>query len=151
MARIYSDASRVLIWLGGLDENTAREAYHGLDLSIKLYARFRKMEGQADWIMVRQANQALEDPITRSEFDALQSAGGALEILFKNSWFSRAWTFQESFLANARLFYFGSQIFQGQFQHPLSVLDTLASCGQDLNFLPSNRSYVLTFAATKNM
>ena len=127
MSHIYSRASVVLIWLGiDIDEGKAEMACKCMQLLIDAHPKLKDIQAD-DFDGVGQNTtemnsflgiscQVSDDihcflgiPLLYSpEFDAL------VDLLLKNSWFSRAWTWQESFVAKEREFFFGSRSWSGK-------------------------------------
>ena len=126
MGQIYRKASTVLIWLGeDVDGSKTEEACKCMNLLKDARPRLKKLrvsefEGLSEnttkvnsFLGVRRRSP---DDLHRDlDIPLLKSSGfEALLDLLKNPWFSRAWTWQESFLANKRMFFRGSWSWSGQ-------------------------------------
>ena len=126
MGRIYRKASAVLIWLGGdVDEGKTGQACICMNLLQQVFpkleeARFNDLNGLPNTTLnnyflgvTRQSpdivHRVLGIPVLGSpKFDALIK-------LLKNPWFSRAWTWQESFLAKESTFFRGPWSWSSEF------------------------------------
>ena len=117
MDHIYRRASVVLIWLGeDIDEEKADKACQCIQLLMDAHPRLKDIradvingvgKNDTEWNSFLGISRQSSDDVHRSlgipllhspEFDALE------EVLLRNSWFSRAWTWQESFVAKERKF-----------------------------------------------
>ena len=126
MGQVYRKASAVLIWLGeDVDGSKTEKACKCMNLLKDARPRLEKLrisefEGLSK--NTSQMNSLLgvtrpsPDDVHRDLGLPLLSSPGfeALLDLLKNPWFSRAWTWQESFLAKKRLFFRGSWSWSGQ-------------------------------------
>ena len=126
MGQIYRKASAVLIWLGeDVNGSKTEQACKCMNLLKNGRPRLKKLrmsefEGLSE--NTTQVNSFLgvtrrsPDDLHRDlEIPLLSSPGfEALLDLLKNPWFSRAWTWQESFLAKKRTFFRGSWSWCGQ-------------------------------------
>ena len=126
MGQIYRKASTVLIWLGeDVDGSKTAQACKCMNLLKDARPRLKKLrisefEGLSE--NTTQVNAFLgvkrrsPDDLHRDlDIPLLKSPGfDALLDLLKNPWFSRAWTWQESFLANKRIFSRGSWSWSSQ-------------------------------------
>lgn len=161
MGEIYRRASTVLIWLGEdvNDEGKTDQACSCMNLlndaSPKLKGiRTNEFEGlpgnttqmNSFFGITRQSSDEVHGdlgiPLLHSpEFDALID-------LLKNPWFSRAWTWQESFLAKERRFFCGSWSWSGKFltQVCLVLVGITAVCGND-DYLINGYRHVLPMIA----
>ena len=126
MGQIYRKASTVLVWLGeDVDGSKTEKACKCMNLlkdarpTLKKF-RIGEFEGLSE--NNAQVNSFLgvtrrsPDDVHRDLGIPLLSSPGfeALLDLLKNPWFSRAWTWQESFLAKKRIFFRGSWSWSGQ-------------------------------------
>ena len=113
MGRIFASASTVLIWLGEAEEEYSKSFVQGLNKLIELRGSGRLDELNQDLLATRPRDKngdSIHDLInilldTRTD--------GSTELkafrgIFTRGWFRRAWTFQESFLANDRRVFLGS-------------------------------------------
>ena len=145
MGRIYRKASTVLIWLGGdVDEGKTEQACTCMNLLQQVFpkleeARFNDLNGLPN---TTPNNYLLE--ITRQSPDLFHRDSGipilsspefdALIDLLKNPWFSRAWTWQESFLAKESTFFRGSWSWSSQcLMEVCSVLCRLSPASGKVN------------------
>ena len=126
MGQIYRKASTVLIWLGeDADGSKTEQACKCMNLLKDARPTLKKLrisefEGLSE--NTTQVNSFLG--VTRRSPDDVHRDLGipllsspsfeALLDLLKNPWFSRAWTWQESFLAKKRIFFRGSWSWSGQ-------------------------------------
>ena len=126
MGQIYRKASAVLIWLGeDVDGSKTEQACKCMNLLRDARPRLKKLrisefEGLSE--NTTKVNSFLG--VTRRSPDDVHRDLGipllsspdfeALMDLLKNSWFSRAWTWQESFLAKKRIFFRGLWSWSGQ-------------------------------------
>ena len=126
MGQIYRKASTVLIWLGEeADGSKTEQACTCMNLLKGARPRLEKtriseFEGLSENTIEMNSFLGVArrspDDVHRDLGIPLLSSPGfeALLDLFKNPWFSRAWTWQESFLAKKRIFFRGSWSWPGQ-------------------------------------
>ena len=149
MGQIYRKASTVLIWLGeDVGGSRTEQACKCMNLLKDARPRLKKIrisefEGLSE--NTTQVNSFLgvtrrsPDDVHRDLGIPLLSSPGfeALLDLLKNPWFSRAWTWQESFLAKKRIFFRGSWSWSGQLLIEVClILGELSSvCGYKENLL----------------
>ena len=126
MGQIYRKASTVLIWLGeDVDGSKTEQACKCMNILKDARPRLKEIqisefEGLSE--NTTQVNSFLgvarrsPDDVHRDLGIPLLNSPGfeALLDLLKNPWFSRAWTWQESFLAKKRIFFRGSWSWSGQ-------------------------------------
>ena len=131
MGRIYASAATVLIWLGEAEEGEVEQVALGLYTVLELRKAGRLEELQQSQLIPRPLEE-IYDHINRlisisCGIPAERSTGlGALVGLNANPWFRRAWTFQESFLAKDRRFFYGSlEIATNEMHVAFSVLGEL--------------------------
>ena len=143
MGHIYRKASAVLIWLGeDVDGSKTEHACKCMNLLKNARPRLKKLrisefEGLSE--NTTKVNSFLgvtrrspDDVHHDLDIPLLSSPGfEALLDLLKNPWFSRAWTWQESFLAKKRILFRGSWSWSGQLLIEVClILDELSSvCG----------------------
>jgi Heterokaryon incompatibility protein (HET) len=109
MSQIYRKASHVLIWLG--EEEFMNEAMECIVLLHDRVAPRMDELQQYEERTIPPSNQRPNSEELTAKFDIPSADSGiyeSLNKLFRSAWFSRAWTFQESFLANASTFHFGT-------------------------------------------
>lgn len=159
MGQIYRKASTVLIWLGGNDDDGKTEkAYNCMNLLKQAYPKLKdvRIDNFKGLPNTTQQNSFLG--ITRESPDDVHRDLGiplrgspeffALIDLLKASWFSRAWTWQESFLAKERKFFHGSWSWSGRFMMEVClVLCGLNSVSGNDNDLPDVYRDVLPMIA----
>lgn len=126
MGQIYQKASTVLIWLGeDVDGSKTDQAYKCMNLLRDARPRLKKIRiSEFDGLSenTTKVNSFLgvkrrsPDDVHRDLGIPLVNSPGfeALLDLLKNPWFSRAWTWQESFLAKKRIFFRGKWSWSGQ-------------------------------------
>lgn len=115
MSRIFAEAMRVLIWLGEEDDaaEVTAKAFACMDILIqRVYPRIDELDG---WQTVNRrtwddmAIRNVEEISLHFNIPTPDSIEfTSLDLLFQRSWFSRAWTFQESWVAKERTFHCGS-------------------------------------------
>lgn len=115
MSRIFAEAMRVLIWLGEEDsagEVTAK-AFACMDILIQRV--WPRMDELYRWRNVNRrtwddtAIRNVEEISLHFNIPAPDSIEfTSLNLLFQRSWFFRAWTLQESWVAKERTFHCGS-------------------------------------------
>jgi hypothetical protein len=109
MAEIYRSARKVLIWLG--EDDTFDEVSTCIQmLKTKVSPQIERLEADQALSTENRRGISRDRPI-HEMLDILPLSspqyGVTLKKLLQNEWFYRAWTYQESFLATSRLFYFG--------------------------------------------
>jgi hypothetical protein len=122
MGRIYSQASTVLIWLGEENQSTEKAMDCIQDLCSHLRPRAQEfMSWKADSISMDEMKEMEKQGLPEStlirdsgrinrHFGIKPADSGNYEALadfFQRPWFTRAWTFQESWLAQKRRFICG--------------------------------------------
>jgi hypothetical protein len=111
MEQIYSQASVVLIWLGTDSNSKAGLAWRlQKEVTEQVLSRIGELK---DWEPEREATSepvlAGDQLVRRFGLPPIADpAWVALRRLFQNAWFTRAWTFQESWLATRRNFIWGA-------------------------------------------
>lgn len=159
MGQIYRKASTVLIWLGENDDvgrteracscmNLLKQAYPKVkDVRTKSFKGLPNTEQHNSFLGITRdspdnIHRDLGIPLLGSpEFSALID-------LLKSPWFSRAWTWQESFLAKERRFFRGSWSWSGRFMMEVClVLCGLTSVSGDDTDLPDGYRDVLPMIA----
>jgi Heterokaryon incompatibility protein (HET) len=98
MSDIYSSAASVVVWLGEVEGGNA--AFELLDRLDKIICKERMTKMRPS---LPSSQRGLQ-PYRASEREL-----SALKALLNNSWFTRAWTFQEAIFANSALFVCGAQ------------------------------------------
>ncbi|KAL8868332.1 MAG: hypothetical protein Q9174_005063 [Haloplaca sp. 1 TL-2023] len=114
MGRIYRQAECVLIWLGEEEEDTA-SAFAFMRL---LRDRIKLDQDETDWARDKARTQAYRDAVAdvhnRFNIPTVDSPEfAALQRLLGCTWFTRAWTFQEAYLAREKSFCRGSYYLSG--------------------------------------
>ena len=116
MAKIYSEARTVLIWLG--------EANHQSDIAMEFFPFFVDQIRRDDMM-------ATSDNSTKVPPNIIESGGSlatALNHLFERSWFGRVWTLQEVALATR------AEIWCGRKTLDFQIMETFAKgCENDKN------------------
>ena len=114
MGRIYCQAAKVLVWLK--PEITDEESNLALQFMKDLYASLRNPQ-TID--LIETFLHELKSEKSTSSADVCRQLGlpgplsaefAALHRLVRNSWFPRAWTSQESFLAREKVFFTGQNV-----------------------------------------
>ena len=113
MGRIYAGATTVLIWLGEAEEEYLKLVVQGLDTLIELANSGRLDEINQDVLATMPRDEDGDSIYDLIDILFNVSTGSLNEMkavmrLFTKGWFKRAWTFQESFLANDRRVFLGS-------------------------------------------
>ena len=120
MGQIYRKAANVLIWLGeDVDGSKTERACECMNLLKDVRPRLEKIrinefkglsENTTKMNTLLGIVRRSADGVHRDLGIPLLGSSGfeALLDLLKNPWFSRAWTWQESFLAKKRIFFCGS-------------------------------------------
>ena len=126
MGQIYLKASTVLIWLGeDVDGSKTDQACKCMNLLRDARPRLKEIRiSEFDGLSENTTkvnsflgvNRRSPDDVHRDLGIPFPNSPGfeALLDLLKNPWFSRAWTWQESFLARKRIFFRGSWSWSGQ-------------------------------------
>jgi hypothetical protein len=156
MCEIYRKAQTVLVWLGNKDdgEDTAK-AWECMDILLeRVWPRRKELDAFSskssqnidDYIQMRKElgptfktsfKTNIEEinstfhipPVESAEFESLQK-------LLQRPWFSRAWTFQESYVAKKRIFHCGHFIIQGQqLVNVFATLQKLRSSTRESQYL----------------
>ncbi|KAG8529616.1 uncharacterized protein KY384_006253 [Bacidia gigantensis] len=111
MSDIYRKASCVLIWLGEDEENDASDAFACVrQLVTNIWSRKEDLARYVDLngFMVTSKNaDEIKAKFKLPSTDAIKS----LDRLFAISWFDRAWTFQEYYVAREKTFFWGLHLF----------------------------------------
>ena len=136
MGDIYRNASCVLIWLGEADyqwEETHKAMTCVSQLEELQQTRKKELMEMRDLGRDRKnmsEPRNLELIQSRFAIPAIDSTEfSALAKFLKRPWFSRAWTFQESFVASERAFYCGPHTFAGSvLTHAFLALSLLFEC-----------------------
>jgi Heterokaryon incompatibility protein (HET) len=145
MDRIYRIASCVLIWLGEGEEADMEATCSGIVLMARLWSRSKELK---QWrqigLLETDPNQTPAEVTMHFNIPSADSITfAALGRLWRGPWFYRVWTFQESFLAKQRLFYFGSHKVWGIVMAcAISSLSALYDATSDERFLSSDRFHV---------
>lgn len=127
MHYIYSQASKVLIWLG--------EATPDLIIAYRFFVNYGRGLGQHI-----NASESIDEPVW-SKKELSGTLLDALRAFMKTSWFSRTWTIQEWVLAQSSSFYCGQYLLPGEWlKHAIHtfIKHTLTCCKQEVpDQLPS--------------
>lgn len=99
MSDIFSFASSVIVWLGEAEAGDAA-AFELLDRLDKIICKERITKIPSSL----PSSQPIVQPYSVSEQELF-----ALKALLNNTWFTRAWTFQEAIFASSALFVYGAQ------------------------------------------
>ena len=113
MGRVYAGAAKVLIWLGDAEWEESKQVLQGLDTLIELHnsGRLDELGLVEQATLSRNQNDINIHNLISNLFDTPTGASTELRAImgmFARGWFRRAWTFQESLLANSRRFFLGS-------------------------------------------
>ncbi|KAH8799902.1 heterokaryon incompatibility protein-domain-containing protein [Hyaloscypha sp. PMI_1271] len=130
MGRIFATATRVVVWLGEQDENTA-SAYGTIRLLNKAASILAKQDEAVIWrrLLTKQVSEVAGLwPVTRNEIQVMAD-------LLQRAWFERAWVYQESVLAREIV------VKTGSFEIPGSSIVSMAECG---------RQYGMSYIGSKN-
>ncbi|KAK3382546.1 heterokaryon incompatibility protein-domain-containing protein [Lasiosphaeria ovina] len=126
MGRVYSQAAEVLIWLG--EESSLDDPNAAFECAQQLWDRlgprfdefktwrvqYNPVEDFPDFSKVDNVVHDVDAINQHFSIPPADSPGyGALDRLLQLPWFTRAWTFQESFLARSRRFVLGSRGIDG--------------------------------------
>jgi len=141
MGRVYSQAAEVLVWLG--EESALEDPKAAFECAQQLWDRLAScFDDFETWRVQYKPAEDIPD-LTKvdnivHDMDAINrhfsippagSPGyGALDRLLQLPWFTRAWTFQESFLAVGRRFVLGSRSMDGEMM--MLVAETLIILGR---------------------
>ncbi|KAL8698585.1 MAG: hypothetical protein Q9201_006486 [Fulgogasparrea decipioides] len=156
MSQIYRKASRVLVWLGEEDENgeDTMTALTCMDLlQNRVFPRLDELRSWKDKALVE------PDEARNSKINAhfkLPRADSAefieLTKLFRRSWFSRAWTFQETFVARERSFLCGGHCISGVgMLKTFGVIYELYHCTKDPRYSQFKLDHVLGMTACQDI
>lgn len=159
MGQIYRKASTILIWFGENDDDgKTAKACSCMNLLKQAYPKLKDVRSDDFKGLPNTTQQNSFLGITRESPDDVHRDLGipllgspeftALMDLLKAPWFSRAWTWQESFLAKERRFFRGSWSWSGQFMMEVClVLCGLTSVSGNDNDLPDGYRDVLPMIA----
>jgi hypothetical protein len=150
MADLYRNAEEVLIWLGPADEHTDL-AFECINMLLeRVLPRIEELNHWEDSGKVRDGKS--RQPRTSEElsthFDiplADSQEFVAATNLFCRPWFSRAWTFQESFLARKKLFICGPWLISGTAMFQFwNILHRLKSFTHDTRYVSTQSTLRLS-------
>ena len=133
MGEVYQGAASVLVWLGEEPQEGGFENAWACmkDMAERVwprrqelidwntgFMRFAEVESTRDGQRKRNMSQMIRDPQEINRYFDIKPADShefqAIGKIFRRSWFSRAWTFQEHFLATQRVFHCGRFSMSGQ-------------------------------------
>ncbi|KAL8692741.1 MAG: hypothetical protein Q9218_002300 [Villophora microphyllina] len=156
MSHIYRKASRVLVWLGDEDENnedTAKAfACMGL-LQTRIVPRLDELRNWKDKAVAApdearnsKINASFRLPPTDSPHFV------ALGQLLRRPWCTRAWTFQESLVAQVKSFICGNHQVDGDdIIHVAGALVHLYDCTKDKRYISCDVGYLNTMTARESL
>jgi Heterokaryon incompatibility protein (HET) len=147
MSRIYRSASCVLIWLGEGEESDNELSCATIILLLeRFWSRCNELEqwwnvGPVKPNLIRNMKEiSTHFDIPLPDCEGIEAIGR----LLSNSWFYRAWTYQESFLAKERVFHFGSYAVEGILMvYVMAIFRGLYKATDDARFMPYQQNYTL--------